>query len=298
LVIASLLLLLALPAKGQYVGSEKCKSCHPSQSAGHEQTGHANSLRRPSAHRLFREFPNEQKDWAFGAGSQAVTFVSQTNDEHYVEHGLSWYARSKSMGLTPGHRSAQGQLYRTFDPDASILKCFQCHSTGPLRLGAGYKIEPAEAGVQCETCHGPAAAHVNSRAPIRNPKKQTAAQINEMCGACHRKPAVAGDDTDWTNAWNTRHQPLYLAQSACFLKSKGKLSCFTCHAPHTVMARDAGSYGKICASCHARPRHRTALKGSCVSCHMPGVKPQENLEFANHWIGVFASGQPLKPLAR
>lgn len=285
--------------KGQYAGGEKCKSCHPSQSGGHEQTGHANSLRRPSAHRFYGQFAEMRgTEWAFGAGAQAVTFVSQVNDEYYIEHGLSWYARTKSLAITPGHSAAQGKRYRTFDPEASILRCFQCHSTGPLRLAEGYKIEPSEAGVQCESCHGPGDGHARSQAAIGNPKRMKATEINQLCGECHRKPASVGDDTDWTNVWNTRHQPLYLAQSACFLRSKGGLSCFTCHAPHRVLERDAASYGKVCSTCHAKPRHRTVMKGTCVSCHMPAVKPQDNLEFANHWIGVYAVGKPLKPVAR
>lgn len=198
------------------------------------------------------------------------------------------------MALTPGHHTPEGERYRTFAPDAAILRCFSCHSTGQIRLGAGFAIEPSEPGVQCETCHGPGADHAASLKPIRSPKRLNATQINDLCGGCHRKPAAAGDDTDWTNAWNTRHQPLYLAQSACFEKSKGALTCFTCHAPHQTATRvDA------CVDCHQKPRHKTAVAGrTCVSCHMPSVVPQANLKFANHWIGIYAAGKPLRPIAR
>lgn len=296
-----LFLLLASSAGGQYVGERTCRGCHPKESGGHERTGHARSLAVPSAHPFAAGFSAVEADWAFGAGAQAVTFVRQRDDEHYVELGLSWYASSKRMELTPGHRSERGEIYRTFDPDASILRCFQCHSTGPLRLGQGYRIEPAEPGVQCETCHGPGEEHAKQQQPIGNPKRMSAGAINQLCGGCHRKPAAAGEETDWSNAWNTRHQPLYLAESACFVKSKGNLSCFTCHAPHQAMSRDAADYAKVCASCHAKPRHRAATvvsKGTCTGCHMPQVKPQPNLGFANHWIGVYAAGKPLKPIAR
>jgi predicted CXXCH cytochrome family protein len=197
------------------------------------------------------------------------------------------------MALTPGHRTTAGERYRTFDPDAAILRCFQCHSTGPLRLGPGFKIEPSEAGVQCESCHGPGAGHA-----VRNPKKLAAAEVNNLCGSCHRKPAAAGDDTDWTNPWNTRHQPLYLDQSACFLKSKGALSCLTCHPAHTAAVRKAADYDQTCTGCHKAPKHRTAIASrACVTCHMPAVEPQPNLRFANHWIGVYAAGKPLRPIA-
>ena len=203
------------------------------------------------------------------------------------------------MALTPGHRTPAGERYRIFDPTAGILRCFQCHSTGPLRLAAGFKIEPFEPGVQCEACHGPGAEHASSLKPIRNPKRLGAAEINGLCGACHRKPAAAGDDTDWTNPWNTRHQPLYLAESACFEKSKGKLSCFACHPAHTPLSRNAADYDRRCSGCHVKPRHRTVVAGrACVACHMPVVEPQPNLRFANHWIGVYAERRTLRPIAR
>ena len=166
-------------------------------------------------------------------------------------------------------------------------------------MAAGSKITPSEAGVQCETCHGPAAGHAESAQPIRNPKRLSASALNDLCGSCHRKPAAAGEDTDWTNAWNTRHQPLYLARSACFNKSNGALSCLTCHPAHTPLSHTAADYDRRCSACHAQPKHTTAVAGrSCIDCHMPAVAPNRNLRFANHWIGVYARENPLRPIAR
>lgn len=281
-----LLTLLARLAVGQYAGSEACRGCHEAQFAGHSRTGHAGALARSAG---------KPGEWAFGAGVQAITFVSQADRDHYLEHGLSYYAATKSMALTPGHRSPEGQRFRTFDPGAAIFRCFQCHSTGPLKLEAGFRIEPHELGVQCEACHGPGEEHATSQRPIRNPGKLTAAQLNEACGACHRRPAAAGDDTNWTDPWNARHQPLYLSQSACFRKSQGALSCLTCHTAHAPLSRAAPGYDAQCARCHAKPAHRTAVAGkSCVGCHMPRVEPHPGLAFTNHWIGKYG-GDPLVP---
>ena len=240
----------------------------------HAQTGHARALAKQGA------------DWAFGAGVQAVTVVSRVDDEYYLEHGLSYYKSSGKFGVTPGHRNTLGERYRIFDPGAAILRCFQCHSTGPLRLEDGFRIEPAEPGVQCESCHGPGSEHA------RNPTKLTAAGMNELCGACHRQPPVDPSQTDWNDPWNARHQPVYLAQSACFLK--GKLRCSTCHPAHrSTVNRNA------CGTCHQQVKHRTAVADkSCVSCHMPVVAPNPDLRFANHWIGVYLPGSPLRPISR
>ncbi|MBI4904450.1 MAG: hypothetical protein HY820_12485 [Acidobacteria bacterium] len=282
---------------GQFAGSESCRKCHPAQFAAHAKTGHSRSLSKTKDHPLRAQFPAVEAEWAFGAGLQAVTFVSQADEEHYLEHGLSWYAASKSAGLTPGHRSPRGERYRIFDPSAAILRCFACHSTGTPRLADGHRIEVAETGVQCESCHGAAADHVISQKPVRNPKYLDAMGINKLCGGCHRMPTTSGDNVDWSNPWNTRHQPLYLAESACFRKSRGRLSCLTCHPAHAGLSHDAAYYDGICGTCHTQPRHKTAsVSGrNCIGCHMPMVKPQANLRFANHWIGSYTEGKPLRP---
>lgn len=277
---AILLALTAQAASAQYLGSEACRSCHPRESAAQAKSGHARAL-APAP-------PGSAGQWAFGAGAQAITYVSQIDRDGYVEHGLSYYAASKALALTPGHPTKEDKYYRTFDPDAGILRCFQCHSTGPLKLEAKDAIQPFESGVHCESCHGPGAEHVKSggaKGALRNPKQLTAAGLNEFCGACHRQPPAAGDSTDWTNPWNVRHQPLYLSQSACFRKSGGALSCLTCHDPHTELSRSPAAYDQRCAACHPKPRHLTAVAGrACAGCHMPRVASSALLSFTNHWI--------------
>jgi Zn finger protein HypA/HybF involved in hydrogenase expression len=278
-------------AIGQYTGSQTCKPCHPSQFASQSTTGHARAL-SPSP----KGAPGQ---WAFGAGEQATTYVSQLDEDWYLEHGLSYYSKTKSMALTPGHSTPDGVRYRTFDPAADILHCFQCHSTGPLAIGDSRRIEPSEPGVRCESCHGPGAAHIQAngaKEAIQNPRRLTASGLNELCGSCHRKPAGAAEDTDWSSPWNTRHQPLYLSQSACFRKSGGALSCLSCHAPHEPLSPITAGYDARCAGCHASARHRVAVAGkSCVECHMPAVQVRPELRFTNHWIGVYAKGATLRP---
>ena len=151
----SALLLFCSAALAQYAGSQACRSCHPHQFEEQSRGEHAHALALAS--------PGSPGHWAFGAGFKAITYVSQVSSESYLEHGLTYYAATKSLALTPGHSNAEGMRYRTFDPGASILRCFRCHSTGPLRLGVDWSIEPSELGVHCESCHGPGATHVASR---------------------------------------------------------------------------------------------------------------------------------------
>lgn len=268
-----------------FAGSEKCAPCHPAIYGSQSGTAHSRSLARTPSDSPVRS------DWAFGAGSQAVTYVSRMNDEYYLEHPLSFYKATGKLAPTPGHNTAAGEKYKTFAPDSAILRCFQCHSSGPLRLQAGNRIEPYEPGVRCEACHGPGSEHAAKPAGnnLVHPGRLSAAELNDLCGQCHRMPPAAGSATNWSNPWNVRHQPVYFSQSRCFLESAGKLSCITCHSPHKDQVRES------CGSCHAQVRHLSPISGqSCSACHMPKVNPQPALSFTNHWIGVYGVSR-LKP---
>lgn len=198
--------------------------------------------------------------------------------DHYLEDGEGWYRRLNGYARTPGARTAAGTKYQLLDPSAGLLRCFACHSTGPVSLAADDAIVPSarldavllsgvihhlphELGVRCEACHGPAAAHVRDPAHVHplNPGRLPADQLNAFCGWCHRMPAGAAWTPDLRNPWNARHQPLMLAASACFRESKGRLTCLTCHFPHAPLEQKLAAYDAFCAGCHAQPKHKQAV---------------------------------------
>ncbi len=256
-------------------------------------------------------------EWAFGAGEQAVTFVGQVDEDLYLEHHYSYYAATGALGTTPGHRDAPvhgaeealGVYYDTFGPQPSIMRCFQCHSTGPLALGAGLSLRPHELGIRCEACHGPGDKHVKDaatgelaevRASIGNPGRLPGDDLLAFCGDCHRPPASSGVVVDWSDPWNVRHQPVYLSRSACVQPGGQALACMLCHDPHEPLSAEAARDERNCLACHAESTPpaepcRQAASRDCVTCHMPPVLPQEELRFTNHWIGVYAPGNPLRP---
>jgi tetratricopeptide (TPR) repeat protein len=287
--------LFTLRVCAQYVGSQVCQTCHPDQFTLQATSEHA--------HALAPAKPGSPGEWAFGAGRKAITYVSHTDEETYVERAASYYASTKAMGVTPGHKARIDLEYPTFHPTTSAVRCFRCHSTGQPTLSAGFAIQPAENGIRCEACHGPGAAHVaagGGSATIRNPKRLNAVEMNAFCGTCHRKPPEAGVDGDWTDPWNVRHQPASLSQAACFRKSGGSLSCLTCHDPHAPLATSAKAYDQRCAGCHKDVRHQTATAGTaCVTCHMPEAQePAPEIHFTNHWIGIYAKGNSRVPVSR
>ena len=255
-------------------------------------------------------------EWAFGAGSQAITFVSRLSTEHYLEHYFSYYPAIRGFGPTPGQTGlrsntldlASGYMYRAGDAVSGIIKCFECHSTGPVQSDSDNRLAPSQLGVRCEACHGPGRRHVlaasagrQSKALISNPGRLSAGQLNQMCGTCHRATEdglMATPD----KAWSVRYQPIYFAKSQCFLRARGALSCLTCHDSHQHLERASLDYDKKCTGCHSSTSHRAKTEkpvGSCVECHMPRVPAQANLAFTNHWIGIYEQpGPKLAPTRR
>lgn len=80
-----------------------------------------------------------------------------------------------------------------------------------------------------------------------------------------------------------------LRQSACFLKSKGKMLCTTCHNVHTApRSADATKHHEnTCRQCHNSPLSRashTAESGQpvtgCVQCHMPKRRTEDVIHVA------------------
>jgi hypothetical protein len=289
-------LLVALPcvwpAAAQYVGSAACKQCHPTEYR--DQSG------SPHAHALAPAPAGSPGQWAFGAGVKAITYVGWTPAGGYVERGRSYYSKTRAFGPTPGHVDGGDLPYPALAAGASAARCFRCHSTGSLRLGADVSIAPAENGVGCEACHGPGAEHIaagGDSAAIGNPARLNAVELNQFCGTCHRRPPEPDESTedriavaskfDWSNRWNVRHQPAYLSQSACFRASGGKLSCLTCHDPHSAASVPLEDYDRQCAACHKEVKHKAAVVGACASCHMPAVAATPEMQFADHWIGIY-----------
>ncbi len=329
-------------AAAGFIGANACANCHPAQFRGQSQSAHALALNRAidiprstslpghaivvrdgkyrfdiyssrdGVHATLDDGHNLMQlpyEWAFGAGRQAITFVSRVSPEWYVEHYLSYYSAVRAWNATPGQAAvhpaniteAAGVIYKIADPQFGIKGCFECHSTGPVTFDKEGAPHLTELGVRCEDCHGPGSEHARNPQSTRLKAKWSAQEMNEFCGRCHRPPAAQGVNIDWNYAWNVRHQPVYLSRSACFLKSGGALSCITCHDPHDSVMPPAPAMNRKCAACHPAVNSAHASLGpaesrsNCIDCHMPRVSPQPPLRFTNHWIGIYRTGSKLLP---
>jgi len=83
------------------------------------------------------------------------------------------------------------------------------------------------------------------------------------------------------------HHAYRLRQSACFLKSGGRLTCTTCHNPHTFELRPTA-----CITCHPTPiTHHPPpapqpASAGCAGCHMPKRRTDDVVHVAmtDHFI--------------
>src|SRR6187455_3096589 len=81
------MLLCAMPVvAADYAGASACVTCHPSHSQRQSITAHARALAKAT--------PTQPGEWAFGAGTQAVTFVRRLDADSYLEEARSWYRES------------------------------------------------------------------------------------------------------------------------------------------------------------------------------------------------------------
>ncbi len=175
-------------------------------------------------------------------------------------------------------------------------------------------LEPLPQGIDCQRCHGPGQQHVEAargkvatpqqiRAAIVNPARLSPEREMEVCLQCHLETTsrllphslqrfnrgpfsyvpgqplsgfrLSFDMAPGRNAeFQVNHAGYRLRESACFLKSAGKLRCTTCHDPHDVPRGEsaAAHYNGVCQSCHkVSPQTRVehSSGANCVSCHMP-----------------------------
>lgn len=194
---------------------------------------------------------------------------------HVTPHGkeqAAWvdYNETKQGHIGPEHPFFWTNFRRNVNHE-----CLDCHTTGlkvAMKPGAVPPGTPrmtttfADAGVACESCHGPGAVHAKSEEAedIVQPGKLAPAEALAVCAQCHgpRNPLFPVLDAKHHFLPGERYDDSYaalvvvsgtsrsgeyfgdgrpksssfeyqaLVQSQCFLKSKD-LTCLTCHsAPH------------------------------------------------------------------
>ncbi len=317
----------------QYAGSEVCASCHKAISETQRKTAMANTWRsaaHPVAPLQFDEGPLHytatSHDFSVSAQKEAKLSAAVEAIVGGERHGMSFllgldqiagiplerpamlearYALSHTgvLVLSPGFRTEQpvdreDQLGRTLSPSFEA-RCLTCHGK-PGTLGAG-KL----GGVQCESCHGPSLAHVESfssaagKAAARMvlPPGLQGARSMDVCAQCHSGLAGNGHIDPMPEDVLVSSQVLALRNSECYMQSGEKLLCTSCHNPHEDSTRVAQNSVAVCLQCHSLnvqghaavcARNRTQ---GCIECHMPTV-PSDSFKLTDHWIRVHPQPEP------
>ena len=199
------------------------------------------------------------------------------------------------------------------------IQCLDCHLSYAKQVppdlpgfysGAqGFEKKSLVFGIDCERCHGPAAAHVKFHTENTGEKKAkfivtynslTRTQKINMCAVCHSglnslkltesfdfKP---GDNiskyiktsqlktvTDYTHIDVHGNQRGLLESSKCFISSN--MDCSTCHNTHQNERNNLLLFAARCSTCHNTNSHtlckltgqlsNAVLTNNCIACHMP-----------------------------
>jgi tetratricopeptide (TPR) repeat protein len=308
--------LVAAAPKSGYVDPAVCGSCHAAIASSYRETGMARSFYRaspstvPSSRRFHHETSDRDYefssrggtfllsrrqigfggketnqvaksiDFVVGSGDHARTYLHRNPDGRLSELPVSWYSENGGyLAMSPGYDHAKQEDFRRTIPE----DCLFCHN--------GYPRDTIAAGIDCQRCHGPGAAHVAAasgdapaaqiRAAVVNPARLDRERQLDTCMQCHlettslrlpnairkygRAPFsyVPGEPlTDYEEFFD--HAPdtgfddrFEVAHHAYRLRKsacflKSRMTCTTCHDPHRALRGESAVEHYVAA---------------CRSCH-------------------------------
>lgn len=321
--------------RSAYAGSAACRGCHTAEFNAWKQTGMARMLAPVEGDQVIGNFTGEYRDagglWArftrnangfffdlkrageswdrfrvdYTIGSkwqQAYATRAPDGDLHvlpiqYNRLEKAWVNYWRTIDPPGSERADPGSFHRLREVTSYQRNCAPCHTSVVDERGF------AEAGINCEACHGPSAAHAKGA-----PAKGSFAKMNhresvEVCAQCHAQSAMREP-----MAFPPRYQRRPYAEfsrkafykdgrfrettfiveaferSACY--REGEAQCGSCHDPHPANAaanpkslKFAENDDRMCLQCHApafaevkHVRHEASSEGArCVACHMPKI---------------------------
>lgn len=261
---------------------------------------------------MFRS--SHKLEYVIGSGSNGQSYVVRRGNSLF-QAPLSYYAKAAKWDLSPGFELQDAAFNRPIE--AGCVVCHSGRANF-IRGRSGSYGEPEfhELAIGCENCHGPGQLHITDRAKgvavpksgdasIVNPSRLPSWLADNICMNCHQTgdTRVLHPDKDYLDfrpgtplnetvgifrAPYRRESPpaddllqhyASMVLSRCYRESQGRLSCISCHIPHTEPStQEAPAYYRAkCLGCHPDQSCSIPLAkrlgkepaNDCAGCHLP-----------------------------
>ncbi len=218
------------PGAARYVGDAACHRCHAAIAASYSQhpmgrslapikdaaatsggfdAGHVEfeagglvyavenrgsrvvhrEMRRDGSGRVIAEFEADVQ-YAVGSARQAISYLIE-RDGFLFESPITWYAKDRRWGLSPGYERRTSRFDRPVLPE-----CLFCHANRVEQVSSAINRYRTpifqDHAIGCERCHGPGERHVqgaNSSSghepTIVNPANLEPSLRDAVCEQCH-----------------------------------------------------------------------------------------------------------------
>jgi hypothetical protein len=334
------------PRGSLYAGSAACMSCHQNIYSSYLHTAHYFSTSPASFDNIQGSFSKDSNSFIFN-DSMKIVMENRKGIPFQVLYVNDKEINAQRFDIVFGHIKGESYLYWKNDslfqlpvsyfnalhiwsasPGYDVNKvdfnrlierrCFECHSSyikesfSPSSSLSMQNVSVLDKNsliynIDCERCHGPAAAHVQFQTEypedkeakyIVSYKSLSRNQKIDMCAVCHSgnrnimlrstfafKPGdtLAGFMLPPFLTNKLAHVDVHgnqcqlLAQSKCFINSN--MDCSTCHNTHVNDRGNSSVYNQRCITCHSTANNNfckmagttniSFLENNCTSCHMP-----------------------------
>jgi hypothetical protein len=259
-------------------------------------------------------------DLVIGSGRKAQTFL-YWQDNNFYQLPVSYSVIAKTWANSPNYPTDHVRFDRVIP-----IGCFECHSSFIERTGMreekGYRVDAFNknsliVGIDCERCHGPAAAHAAFQ--LEHPTEKKAKYIHsytaatnlqqiESCATCHSgikepirspfffrpgnllkdfyKTDTVQYDIESLDVHGNQYQ--LLLGSKCYKGAIETMTCSSCHNPHQTERNDLKLLSTRCMTCHQQNSRQFCsfkdnigqiIVNNCIDCHMPS-KPSKLIQLS------------------
>jgi predicted CXXCH cytochrome family protein len=210
-----------------------------------------------------------------------------------AQGGQRWYHLQTDEDIDPEH-----PFFWTRHFQNANSRCIECHSTNVSKnfdpAGASYATSWSEVGVGCESCHGPAAEHLDlasnkqldathtgfdrKRTPplawafrgnddIASPSGTISNAHLDTCGGCHSRRSSLGDTTPLAD-YHDQYRLALLDQGLYFEDGQIDDEVFVMGS---FLQSKMHRSGVTCDNCHNVHSGKLIAEGNalCAQCHKP-----------------------------